>query len=106
MPGIQIVHAPGHSPHHLAIESAGESLLFIGDAFVHTLTITYPQWAFVVDHDPVQATESRKMLARRAVDGNMLVHGFHFPFPGLGHIQQDGETWSWEPVGGEGPGFR
>lgn len=102
VPGIRIVYAPGHSPHHLAIaiESGGESLLFIGDAYVHTLQISHPEWAFAADHDPAQATETRKMLARMAVDENMLVHGFHFPFPGLGYIRPDGESWTWEPQEG------
>ena len=27
-----------------------------------------------------------------------LVLGFHFPFPGLGHIVQKGEGWQWQPI--------
>ncbi len=98
-PGIRILHTPGHSPHHIVIsvESAGESLLFIGDAFAIPSNITYPQWVCVFDHgDLKQMVESRKRLIKLAAERNALVHGFHFPFPGLGYVRPDGDTWRWE----------
>ena len=27
-----------------------------------------------------------------------LVQAFHFPYPGLGHIVQQGGAWQWQPI--------
>jgi hypothetical protein len=37
------------------------------------------------------------LLDRAAVD-NALVHAFHFPFPGVGHVVSLGDGWRREPV--------
>ena len=100
LPGIGVIHTPGHTVGHLVItvESAGERLMFVGDAIVVTVSIAHPELKPIFDwHDPDQAIETRKRLARMAVEDNYLVHGFHFPFPGLGTIREDGDTWKWEP---------
>ena len=27
-----------------------------------------------------------------------LVHGYHFPWPGLGQVQREGDAFRWEPI--------
>ena len=41
---------------------------------------------------------SRRMLLRRAVEENALIHAFHFPFPGVGYVREDGDGWRFEPL--------
>ena len=52
-----------------------------------------PGWYAGVDLAPEQALETRRQLLERAVDARALVHVFHFAFPGLGRVVQQGEAW-------------
>jgi len=99
-PGIHVLYAPAHTPHHLAVllESAGECLLSVGDIFVFPACFTYPHWELVGDSNQEQTYQTRRRLAQLAVERHCLIHGFHFAFPGLGHIRPDGDTWRWEPI--------
>lgn len=99
VPGVGVLHTPGHTVGHMVItvESAGEKLLFLGDAIVVSVSVAYPEMKPVFDwYDPDMAIETRKRLRRLAAEENYLVHGFHFPFPGLGHIRPAGDTFRWE----------
>lgn len=97
LPGVRAVLSPGHSPGHCSyiIGSGPGACLFLGDV-VHTghLQMAHPDWAFAYDHDPVQAAQTRQALLTRATSEVLNVIGYHFDFPGLGRIHQDG------------PGFR
>ena len=99
-PGIRLIYAPGHTAHNIviAIESAGECLVHIGDVYQHPLFITYPRWPSMGTYNPDQLVETRQNLAKLAAERNYLVQACHFPFPGLGHIRPDGDTWQWEPI--------
>lgn len=100
LPGIQVVAAPGHTPGHMAVavRSGHESLLCASDAAIHPIHIEQPDWYAAVDSAPEQALASRRRLMERAVAERALVHAFHFPFPGLGHIVPKGDAWQWRPV--------
>jgi hypothetical protein len=37
------------------------------------------------------------MLLQRAYDDHMLVFGYHFCFPCLGHVTPAGEGFQWQP---------
>lgn len=104
VPGIELVGTPGHTPGHVAVDvsSKGEHLLYVSDAILHTLHIEEPDWNASVDISPREAAESRRLLLRRAVDERALVHGFHFPFPGLGRVELSADGWSWKPLGSQG----
>ncbi|RMG80063.1 MAG: MBL fold metallo-hydrolase, partial [Chloroflexi bacterium] len=58
----------------------------------------YPQWSPRFDSEPDIAIQTRKQLFERAASEGMPVLAYHFPFPGLGYIREDGETWRWEPL--------
>jgi glyoxylase-like metal-dependent hydrolase (beta-lactamase superfamily II) len=100
VPGIRAVAAPGHTPGHIAVTvaSSGEQLLYISDAALHAIHLEQPGWYAAVDVAPEQAIASRRQLAGRAVAERALVQAFHFPFPGLGHIAQQGDAWQWRPI--------
>jgi glyoxylase-like metal-dependent hydrolase (beta-lactamase superfamily II) len=100
-PGVTVLPAPGHTPGHLAVEvtSDGERLLHIVDAAGDpVLHLQHPDWFFAPDNWPAQEILTRRALFDRAAQEDLLVLTYHFPFPGLGHVQQDGDGWTWEPV--------
>ncbi|MET9314612.1 MBL fold metallo-hydrolase [Kribbella sp. NPDC003505] len=100
LPGVQAIAAPGHTPGHAAIllQSQGERLLCVGDTFYDPLQLTNPTWATPWDLDAPASVASRRHLLERAADEQILVHAYHLPFPGLGHVQRDGSTFTWHPL--------
>jgi glyoxylase-like metal-dependent hydrolase (beta-lactamase superfamily II) len=99
--GVTVIDAAGHTPGHLAIEvaSEGERLLHIvdaaGDPIIH---LQHPDWFFAPDNWPAREILTRRALFDRAAQEDLLVFTYHFAFPGLGHVRQDGDAWTWEPV--------
>lgn len=103
VPGITAIAAAGHTPGHtvFAIASGKESLLALSDTTNNPyLFARHPEWQPTIDIDGPRAVETRKALLDRATADRMLVHGYHFPFPAVGHIarQRSGydfvpETW-------------
>lgn len=100
LPGIRAVGTPGHTPGHLAIglSSQGHHLLYVSDAILHPIHIEEPDWNASVDTAPKEAARSRRLLLRLATSQSALVHGFHFPFPGLGQVETVGHGWRWQPL--------
>jgi len=100
LPGIQAIAAPGHTPGHmaLAISSGNEQLLYISDAALCPIHLEQPDWYPAFDLTAEQAIVSKARLMDRAAAGKSLVLGFHFPFPGLGHVIKKGEGWQWQPI--------
>ena len=100
LPGFKMIPFPGHRKHHVGImvESNGEKLMFEADTVCHPLQIEHPYWQFAGDTDHDVARESHTKLAQLASESGCLVMGFHFDFPGLGHVRQDGDGWKWQPL--------
>jgi glyoxylase-like metal-dependent hydrolase (beta-lactamase superfamily II) len=99
VPGIYAIPAPGHTPGHLAlvISSGTEQLLHVADAILDPLYVQHPDWRTVFDLSEAQASRTRAALLDRAAGRNTLVFGFHFPYPGFGRVNRNGNRWSWEP---------
>jgi glyoxylase-like metal-dependent hydrolase (beta-lactamase superfamily II) len=98
--GVVAVPAPGHTPGHLAVvlESGGEQLLFLADVALHPIHLEEPDWHPAFDLLPEQAAATKRRLLDRAAADRALVHAFHFPFPGLGHVRRRAAGWTWEPA--------
>lgn len=96
--GVRVLHTPGHTYDHLSVEfeSNGEVLLCPIDTMDHPLQGQHSTWGANWDVDKEKAAESRERILKRAVKKNALVHGFHFPFPGLGKFRFDGAVWQWQ----------
>ena len=100
VPGVSAVPAPGHTPGHMAVavSSGGEQLLCISDVAILPINLEQPDWYAAVDLDPEQIAVTKHRLFSQAADEKALVFAFHFPFPGLGHIVQEGDAWQWRPI--------
>jgi glyoxylase-like metal-dependent hydrolase (beta-lactamase superfamily II) len=98
--GVRAVAGPGHTPGHLvvAVESETQQLLWTRDALLHPLNISHPEWHSAVDLRPQQVVATRRHLLAWAADEDMLLHGAHFPWPGLGRVQHEGIGFRWKPI--------
>ena len=100
-PGVTTVSAPGHTlGHHAFMLRDGDAkLLHLMDAAVHYLVgPEQPDWAIAVEMDPEAAAATRRRLFEEAVDRKLLVAGYHFPFPGVGQIVEQGAAWRFVPI--------
>ncbi|SFK39343.1 MBL fold metallo-hydrolase [Falsiroseomonas stagni] len=100
-PGIRAVPTPGHTPGHVAfhLESEGRRLLVLGDiANHHVLALSRPDWPFGFDSDPAQAAATRRRTLDMAATDRLQVLGYHFPWPGLGHVETSGQGFAFVPT--------
>lgn len=98
--GITAIPAYGHTAGHigLLIESEGETLLFVGDAFLHPVHIQNLDWHFGMDADHDQARQTRVDLLELADAKNATIVSYHFRFPGAGHALKMADGWDWKPI--------
>lgn len=91
LPGISSIWAPGHTIGHTSflIESEGECFLNLGDICHHyALLFPHPRWEYIWDTDSKQAVETRLRIFDMAAKDELSLIGYHFPFPGIGHINR------------------
>lgn len=98
VPGVYAIPAPGHTPGHLAlvISSSKAQLLHMADAVLHPMNLEYPAWRNVFDLNEDAATTTRQRLLDRAAADDAAVLAYHFPFPGVGRVRNNGTAWRWE----------
>lgn len=99
--GVTLLAAPGHTPGHalLRLVSDGQELVYLADSAHHpVLMFERPDWTVAFDTNPAQAAATRQALFARMAAERTLVHLFHMPFPGLGHIRAKGAGFEWVPV--------
>jgi glyoxylase-like metal-dependent hydrolase (beta-lactamase superfamily II) len=97
--GVHYVAAPGHSPSHASIlfTSGKEQFLHMGDIAHNPVTsLQHPDWTPVFDYEPAQAIESRRAILDRAATDRVMVMGYHFPFPAIGHVVRRDTAYHWE----------
>jgi glyoxylase-like metal-dependent hydrolase (beta-lactamase superfamily II) len=102
LPGVTAVPIDGHTPGHTAFEvtSGEDRLLSIGDtAHHHVISVQRPDWTIQFDGKPEMAEASRAALWERAADEDLRLYAVHFPWPGIGHVRRQGETFVWEAEG-------
>jgi len=101
VPGVRLISTPGHTVNHMSVvvESAGKQMIALGDAMTHAYaSVERPDWHGGFDWDGPQASATRKGLLDMAAADGMAVLGYHFPFPGVGHIMRDGEGYRFVPA--------
>jgi glyoxylase-like metal-dependent hydrolase (beta-lactamase superfamily II) len=97
--GVNYVAAPGHSPSHATIlfTSGKEQFIHMGDIAHNPVTsLQHPEWTPIFDYDPAQAIKSRKAILERVATDGIMVMGYHFPFPAIGHVVRRDAAYHWE----------
>ena len=106
VPGVvTAVDLPGHTPGHSGydIASANEHLLYAGDVMHHyVLSVQRPDWTVAWDVDSGKAKATRRALLQRAATQHLHLYASHFPFPGVGRVQAQGDGYAWVPDAGSG----
>jgi len=97
--GVALVSTPGHTIGHVSVRvSDGDDQVVIsGDCVHHPCQIAHPPWRTLVDHDPVQAGQTRHALFTEMVDSGARLVGSHFSEPCCGHLQRDGDGFRFLP---------
>jgi glyoxylase-like metal-dependent hydrolase (beta-lactamase superfamily II) len=101
VPGIRAVDAFGHSAGLLAftIESEGKRMINWADTAGHyVVSLQRPDLHLDVDDDKEKAVATRKRIFEMVNSEDLLVAGFHMPYPGLGYVEKtkDG-AFRWVP---------
>jgi len=89
VPGITVLHTPGHTRGHqsVLIESEGRSLLFMADLCPTSAHIPLP-WIMAYDLYPMTSLEVRRDIYKRAMAGNWLLFFEHDPDLPAGYLQE------------------
>jgi glyoxylase-like metal-dependent hydrolase (beta-lactamase superfamily II) len=97
--GVHYIAAPGHSPSHASIlfTSGQEQFMHMGDVAHNPVTsLQHPDWTPIFDYNPAQAIKSRKANLDRVATDGIVVMGYHFPFPAIGHVVRHDTAYHWE----------
>jgi glyoxylase-like metal-dependent hydrolase (beta-lactamase superfamily II) len=111
LPGVVAEAATGHTPGHTVyrLTADGGTLLVVGDlAHIAQVQMPRPEAAVIFDVDPDKATQTRKEIFSRAARENVTIAGMHLPFPAVGRLTTDGESFVFTPeaAGSAGEGTR
>jgi glyoxylase-like metal-dependent hydrolase (beta-lactamase superfamily II) len=101
LPGIRVESAYGHTPGHVmvSITADDQKLYNCSDVVVLPLFVEHPEWAPGIDMIVAQADETRRRFIARAAEEDALVFAHHLgPFPNLGRIMKEGDSWQWVPT--------
>jgi glyoxylase-like metal-dependent hydrolase (beta-lactamase superfamily II) len=78
-PEVSLLPTPGHTPGHssLAVSSAGESAIILGDVAHHPLHLER-LWIAAIDELPRTSRRTKRALAQRLIEERLLVAAGHF----------------------------
>ena len=101
VPGVRLIATPGHTAGHMSVmlDSGGKQLIALGDSMSHSwLSFRRPEWYNGFDADGDQTVATRKRLLDMCSADRIAVLGYHFPFPGVGHVLREGDQFSFVPA--------
>ena len=106
VPGLLAVETTGHTPGHTSyVLSSGSGKVFIQSDVTNNPNpfATNPGWHAFFDQDADVAEKTRRRVYDMVVAEKLQVQGFHYPFPGLGHVEKDGNGYRvipapWNPT--------
>lgn len=86
--GLRVIHAPGHTPGHIALHSPSRRVLFAGDSLMNTVGLRLPM--SMSSHDMDQARRSIFKLAELDFDVALPGHGS----PIVGRASEKVAAWA------------
>lgn len=87
-------HTPGHSGYE--IKSGADSLVYVGDSMHHyILSVQKPDWPMAFDSDQTRGAKSRAAFIAGAAASGQRIYSVHFPFPGIGKFEKQGDGFVW-----------
>ena len=106
VPGLLAVETVGHTPGHTSyVLSSGSGKVFIQSDVTNNPNpfATNPGWHAFFDQDGEVAEKTRRRIYDMVAVEKLEVQGFHYPFPGLAHVEKDGGGYRvvpapWNPV--------
>ncbi|CAN7650442.1 MBL fold metallo-hydrolase [Neorhizobium tomejilense] len=100
-PGVTAVGTPGHSIGHTSFAvSSGTARVFVqGDVNNQSVVFSKnPEWQGGFDHDPVEASATRRRVYAMLAAEKTMLQAYHHPFPGLAQVEQDGTGFRVVPI--------
>lgn len=101
IPGIQAIPAPGHTPGSVIykITNHSQSMMLWGD-IIHAKAVQMPDpdVAIHFDVDQQQAVKTRESVLKMISESGDWVAAAHISFPGIGHVQKEGNGYRWIPI--------
>lgn len=101
VPGITSVDLKGHTPGHSGYEivSGNNRLLDFGDtAHSSIVSLAKPAWHISFDTDGDQGEQNRVDELAKLAKSQETIFAPHFPFPGVGKIEPQGDHYVWKPT--------
>lgn len=95
LPGVRVLHTPGHAPYHQSIlldGGGGERAFFLGDVCPTHAHLPLP-WIMGYDVEPLVTLESKRWIMKRAVDENWLLIFEHDKTIPWGRVAHDGKSY-------------
>jgi len=87
-------HTPGHSGY--LITQGPDSLLYVGDSMHHyVVSVQKADWPMNFDSDQAQGAKSRAALIADSAAKGQRIYAVHFPFPGVGRFEKQGDGFVW-----------
>ena len=99
-PGITSIDTPGHTPGHTSfvVASGSGKMIVQGDVCnIPSLFMRNADFQAVFDNDPNLTIATRKRFFDMVSAEKMLIAGYQFPFPALGHVEKDGTNYRLVP---------
>lgn len=98
VPGLHVLHTPGHTPHHQSVllESGGERAIFLADLVPTTAHLPLP-WIMGYDVEPLVTLETKRRVLGRAREERWLLCFEHDPETAWGRLARDARRPTLEP---------
>jgi glyoxylase-like metal-dependent hydrolase (beta-lactamase superfamily II) len=95
-PELSLLPTPGHTPGHssIAVSSAGERAVILGDVAHHPLHLER-LWIAAIDELPRVSRRTKRALAQRLIEEDLLVAGGHFASGSFGRLVLADGRRSW-----------
>jgi len=102
---IETVDTPGHTPGHLSVRvtSGSTEVLIGGDLSNQPIQMRHPEWNLPFDRDHDMAAATRRRVFDELSGTGILFLAGHYPAPGVGVIEPEGENHAFVPVDVGGP---